>query len=225
MHLKKPPVHEVVFQVDFEDPCLDYTVELSTLRQELIEDYPRIEALGASKLPLGILDPFSRHRLLSKDGKHLVHLGETVIAVNTLAHKDFEVFMNEVKKVLNVHKGMRPYSRIKKMGLRYINKLSNPTDLGQVLAFSLQNPPLGKDTNPVVFAHLFLFKEGDDSFQIQANKKEEDNFFYLDLDFFTRNLNLEYDVKSILNWAKKAHTRINDGFEKSLNPTFLKSIQ
>ena len=45
-------------------------INIYEMLKELLKDYPLVEPLGGSKLPMGILEPFSRHRFLSSDKKN-----------------------------------------------------------------------------------------------------------------------------------------------------------
>jgi uncharacterized protein (TIGR04255 family) len=224
--LKKSPLVEVVLELRFEQNWgnYDYSIELANLIASLKEHYPNIKPQPAAQLPARFPEPLVRHRFLSKDGKHLVNLGEFLISINTLDYDVIDTFLKEINLVLEKHSANETSKKILRKGLRYINKLEFTKE------FNLQNILATKIAYPLYFektcvgqSHLFIssFAEGKLNTRITQNPGEE--FCFLDLDFFNDQPS-DYSIKETLGWVTKSNEHISQAFTTTLNNKYYNSL-
>jgi uncharacterized protein (TIGR04255 family) len=230
--LSKPPLIEALFEIVFDLSGLqyDYTVELSKLHAELSKDYPDIATLPASKLPFGIPDSIVRHRFVSTDKKKLINLGENVMSVNTIEYSVFKDFMKQITSVISKHISVSSERKIRRLGLRYINKLElHDIEEQNILSYDTKYPEFLKGDN-TAFEKLYVFQLNGDKMNYRISKNSQPNHtnsLILDMDVFRtfEDKPVDYDMEFIKTWVNEAHEHIKESFVGSLSSTYYELLK
>lgn len=163
----------------------------------------------------------TRLQFLREDETALIQVGPNLLAVNHLRpYPTWGRFQKMIKSSLAVYREVAYPKALKRIGLRYINRLEIPEAEVRIEDYILAVPQIPEPV-PQVFATWiqrveipFVDSNGMMVMQSGLVKHEEPNkiTFLLDLDFITldvRDINLE----NATNWLEKAHAAVEKTFE------------
>lgn len=227
MQLSNPPLVEALLEIKFDVPwdAYDYAVELSDFRSAVKGEFDTVEQVpGTEMLPLKFPEFVTRHRLFNGKKSKLISFGENLISYNHLDYTDSSDYFSDLEKVLGLYDSVKQKDKISRIGLRYIDKLpiKDGISIDEIFTFGLQYPENLSNVVAFDISYLNEFKKGD--FQrLKVVKNPNENFIFLDTDFFTSSLN-DFDVKKIMSWAQDSHRHVAETFEKSLTKKYYKTL-
>ena len=165
----------------------------------------------------------TRVNFTTKDGQKLVSVGSDVLSVSGLApYEGWEKFEPRIREAFNVYVGVVKPSAVRRVGVRYINKIGIPRDdRGATLELPeyFRCGPASIGELPPIVRSLFMRIEHayEDEAKLvltfgTAKSAEGTQGFLLDLDVVSEpetNLGLE----SALPWVQKLRDREREAFE------------
>ncbi len=228
-----PPIVEVVCEFRFvpSEPW-DLTVP-GLLYDRLREKFPRKRLLKvfegeATAETSGIRQEIrltDRMQFLREDEKAFVQVGPDLLAVNHLApYPTWEGFVPLVQDAFDGYRAVAQPSGLRRIGLRYINRIvipGNPLELADYLNF---RPFIGPDL-PQMMSGFILgvqspFDDGRDILRLQLTTDEPDEpdslAVLLDMDYFLARPEA-VSLPTALDWAEMAHGRVQEVFEACLS--------
>ena len=226
---QKPPLVEAFCEFQFGSESWDWTIP-GLIYQIISDRFPKKRTVKRLELQInpatkelipGAQGDTERLQFLSEDETLLVQAGSNMLAVNSVAKyppwRDFRVLIHEM---FNVYREIANPTSIKRIGLRYINRIQIPEVKFDLATFFNLEPKL-PDELPENLASLFMRVElpnPSDSgililtFGSAPEKLKDQSAFILDLDFSTTP-NPDVKFESQQDWVDAAHTNIETAFE------------
>jgi uncharacterized protein (TIGR04255 family) len=229
---KDPPIVEALCEFQFvPSQPWDLTV-LGLFYREVKSEFPKrrqlnpfqvsfkAEAQGASVQ--NVASQGDRMQFVREDERALVQVGPDFVAVNHLKpYPNWEVFKQMIERVLEVYRQITNPQAIRRIGLRYINRLEIPEQHEiEIERFLLAVPTVPNDV-PQVFGSWMQrveipFPEATGLLVVQSssihNEGQQGVVFLLDLDFVTLQAEL-VGLDSAMEWVERAHDEIEKTFE------------
>jgi uncharacterized protein (TIGR04255 family) len=226
---QKPPLIEALCEFQFISDSWDWTIP-GLIYQQINQRFTKKRQLSKVEFELKqdskdvsqrIRGDVERIQFMNEDESQLVQVGPNLLAVNSVASyphwSNFRVLIHEM---FDVYRNIANPSSIKRIGLRYINRIDIPEATLDLSTYFDLEPKL-PDQLPHDFASLFMRIElpylSDSSvfiltFGSAPEKSNDQSSFILDLDFVTRaNTNILFETCE--NWIENAHTNIEIAFE------------
>jgi uncharacterized protein (TIGR04255 family) len=220
--LSRAPLVEAVFELR-ADTEGSITVLPGKMAVALEADYPEVKETEAARfLAIAPLPPeagfAATHQFRASDGKGLVQLGPMGLTVNAIAYPGFDAFRAAVSKVLDTYHAHASVVSVRRLGLRYVNRLAPPEDLLlSGLTVSLTWPTI-QDASVKSVALRGIFGYSDPKGQLAIAIAAPAQFSaprqagrLLDLDFSSEPL-CAMTAADILSWVDKAHDRVYQAF-------------
>ncbi len=220
--LKNPPLVEAIFEIRY-DP-VDNLADVAARLGSVLNDYPEFEDLNVPPIPKEVPEASGivRYRYRSSDRSRLYQVGTGVLSVNILKYSDFSDFRKTIKEVLDQHQKIVPAQYIKRLGLRYINKIQlrekSPND---VLNLGCSVPEGFPDS--LGWNSQFIFLSEGKQLKVQTAYSKDTQEVLLDLDCFSGGL-FAYNKDQLMGWTDSAHQQVEGLFIKSLAPSYLADI-
>lgn len=141
---KNPPIEEALCEFRFAPgQDWDFTIP-GKLHTELGDDYPgspqqqkviEVELRGEGDEPVRYGEKLSMVQLVTKDGKRIVGVGPDVLSVHMLRPYQYvseqggwDEFRTRIEKALEAYWEVAQPEGVKRIGMRYINKIVVPED-------------------------------------------------------------------------------------------------
>jgi len=163
-------------------------------------------------------------RLLSKDGKALVQIGPDTLSINKLKpYKTWPDYFSSIKKILKIYNSTFHPKGYKRIGLKYVNKIDFDQKMIEPEDYFNIYPVVPKELAEDYFnlrMHAELPYDETDRMILQLilvpPSRPDQISMVLDLDYVLTKQGA-VKIGESEEWLKKAHTRIEDAFEKCIN--------
>jgi uncharacterized protein (TIGR04255 family) len=221
------PIIEVACEIKFEDDFDDLMI-YGKIQDKLRNKFVKSKLQSYQNIVLektdGRVEPksieFKLQQFLTDDEKTLVQVGSDVLTINKLKpYNKWEEFLPDIKTAYDAFIEATNLKKIKRIGLRYINKINFKEPLRNIEDyFSFRpeaNNALGKRSGPLVAGMQFDRNNNADIMKITLASTEADpgfkDSFILDLDYFQVD-SQEINASTILKWIDNAHAELDLAF-------------
>ena len=230
---KNPPLVEALCEVEFErgTPPWDLTLP-GLIYKELETEFPdrketqgfEIDISPGRETPVKEFRRSGKLQFWREDKTALVQVAPYLLVVNVLRpYPKWDGFSRLIENNFKIYQRVTEVSRIKKLGLRYINKIElegSPVKFEDNFNF---RPHIGEglpqNYGQFITGIKTTFNEKSDEMlvELRGNEKPEHNGFSvrLDLYFYTRVCDL-VKTEDVFGWVENAHTEIENAFESIL---------
>jgi uncharacterized protein (TIGR04255 family) len=237
----KPPLIEAVFEFRFtQTPDWDLSIP-GSLYQKIQSRFPIKESVNEAQVEFELDPQKSPQPKISHSQSELVRFWDqekttfvvskrNVISIHCV--KDYgtwDPFFEKIKFLFEQYQQIPTELRIERLGLRYINKFSFNKE-----GFKLSDKFIFK---PDTSGLDFLQEEGISAIQCGVISRDGDNFikiqlnsvhapenkidFLLDTDYFKEG---RIAADTVNDWLVAAHTKIEETFNKALQPSTFESF-
>lgn len=227
---KNSPIVEAVCEFIFEKvPTWDITTP-GIIYNEVKTVFPNKETHAVQRVNITTKEPspktqimqFDLARFLSEDKKTLMQLGNDTLTVSRLkpytTWSDYKYYIDYAFNTLNQNIEL---SSIKRIGLRFVNRIEIPSDKIKLEEYFKFRPFLGDDLQKKEFTSfiigcIFPIADERDACKVELNVAVPENkgtsAFILDLDY---SLTKPDSIKLVqsLKWVENAHEGIEGLFE------------
>jgi uncharacterized protein (TIGR04255 family) len=227
---ENPPLIEALCEFQFEsNQTWDWTIP-GLVYDKVREDFPKKKQQNivemAARIEKDEVTPsikggMGRMQFLREDETALIQVGPNLLVVNQLRpYSTWGKFQKMIKSCLAVYRDVANPKALKRIGLRYINRLEIPEAEVRIEDYILAVPTIPEPV-PQVFATWaqrveIPFANSNGMMVIQSGlSKHEDPtklVFIIDLDFITLNVK-EINLENSTNWLEKAHDAVEKTFE------------
>lgn len=225
----RPPVIEVVAEFRFV-PSAPWDLTVPGLVYERLRgQFPHKRLLKvlegeAAAEATGFRQEFrlaDRMQFLREDEKAFVQVGPDLLAVNHLApYPTWEGFRPLIQDALQAYMAVAQPKGLRRIGLRYINRIvipANPVELADYLNF---RPFLGAGLPQRIGDFILGLQspcgDGRDILRLQLTTDEpatpDSVALFLDLDYFMAHPEA-VPLHAVLDWIEIAHLRVQEAFE------------
>lgn len=234
---KDPPILEALCEFQFEPsqpwdltiPGLFYSEVKSEFPKRRSFDPFRVEfqVEGQGQIAQSMGSGTDRMQFMREDERALIQVGPDLVAVNHLRpYSNWETFKQMIERALSVYRQVAAPQAVRRIGLRYINRLEFPQQPSvEIERYLLAVPAVPSDV-PQVFTSWaqrieIPFTEANGLLVLQSRSVPEEGqegiAFLLDLDFITLQAQL-VTLDSAMEWVERAHDEIEKTFEASVTP-------
>jgi uncharacterized protein (TIGR04255 family) len=230
---QEPPIVEALCEFQFISNNWDWTIP-GIIYQQVYQRFPKkrqvrqveVKVMPETKeVSQAIPEIVERIQFSSDDGHQLFQVGPNMLAVNCVGFypkwSDFSVLIHEM---YDIYRSIANPSSIKRIGLRYINRIEIPETRFEISSYFNIEPKL-PDEIPNNYVNLFMrielpFTSSNGilalTFGSTPVKKVDQSSFILDLDYSTQpNLNIEFEMCG--SWVENAHSDIETAFEACIS--------
>jgi uncharacterized protein (TIGR04255 family) len=230
-----PPLIEALCEFQFEPgqpwdwtiPGLIYDKVKSEFpkkeEQNIIEMAVRAEQ---SNITPSIKGGVARMRFLRENKSALIQVGPDLLVVNHLVpYPTWNEFKKLIKDMLDIYQSIGAPKGIKRVSLRYINRLDVPFSQVEIEDYLVAVPRVPSSV-PQVFATWLQrveipFPDSNGIMVLQSGSIRQENrtnpSFLLDLDFISINPK-DISVDNAMRWVEKAHEEVEKAFEACITP-------
>ena len=232
---KNSPITEAVCEFQFgRDSAWDLTMP-GLVFTKLKKTFPTRRQLQQvafaipirDKVPAGILKPADQVQFLRTDEKALVQLAPWTLSIHMLRpYSSWENFVPLIELALGAYrKGAAPKS-LRRVGLRYINRLEIPRETLELADYFEFAPSIGsrlpQEHGSFHIGVDFPHQEHRDNLKIQLGTTPAERpgglAFLLDLDYFVVRAG-EVSFADVSDWVEIAHAHIEHAFEGCIKDT------
>jgi uncharacterized protein (TIGR04255 family) len=226
---KSPPLVEALCEFQFASENWDWTIP-GLIYQEIKTRFPQKRQVNRVEFEIASLQGqvsqqvkgnADRMHFLNADNTALVQVGPDLLAVNHLQpYPHWENFRPLISEMFGVYQRIANPKSLKRIGLRFINRIEIPEKSFQISDFFMLEPRLPNEV-PHQFKTVFMRVEipyfTDPGLLILTfgsvdSDQPDKSAFILDLDFATLpDTQLSFD--GCENWIESAHTNIETFFE------------
>lgn len=228
---ENPPLIEAVCEFQFEpSQPWDWTIP-GLVYDKVKKDFPKKKQQNVIEMEAHVehdeLMPsikkgsVARLQFLREDETALLQVGSNLFVVNHLRpYPTWEMFREMIKDGLAIYRDVANPKALKRIGLRYINRLEIPESQVEIEDYIRAVPTIPEPV-PQVFATWIQrveipFEDSNGLMIMQSGllKHEEPNkvVFLLDLDFITLNVQ-EVKLENVTDWLEQAHDAVEKTFE------------
>jgi len=227
---ENPPLVEALCEFQFESSqSWDWTIP-GLVYDKIRKDFPKKKQQNivemAARIEQDEVTPsikggVNRMQFLREDETALIQVGPNLLVVNQLRpYTTWGKFQKMINSSLAIYRDVANPKALKRIGLRYINRLEIPEAEVRIEDYILAVPTIPEPI-PQVFATWiqrveipFVDSNGIMVMQSGLLKQEEPNKvnFILDLDFITLDIR-EVKLENATNWLEKAHDAVEKTFE------------
>lgn len=226
---RNPPIVEVICEFRFQPtPQWDATA-LGLVYKRLEADFPLRRPLRQVGVQvqmgpelLSLQQQLEEGmRFLRRDERAFVQLQPHRISIHHLApYPHWEGFKPLIQKGYQAYRAELPESRLRRIGLRYINRVALPdphADLSEYFTiYPFIGPGLPQDFSAFGLYLLFTFEKDRDALHLRLGSEQpgEEGFstILLDLDYFLVQED-SIPAQEALDWIEQAHQHILSVFE------------
>jgi uncharacterized protein (TIGR04255 family) len=224
-----PPIIEALCELRFE-PSLPWDLAIPGLLYEKVQDdFPKRRQVRAfetsvSASPEGVeqqVRTADRMQFLREDERALIQVGPDLLAVNHLKpYPTWQEFLPLVQKGFSAYREAANPKAIRRIGLRYINRIEIPgpsVDMEDYFLFyPFVGPNLPQEHGPFIVGIQIPYEGARDVLRLQlANASAETPDVVpvmLDLDYFLTKPG-EVPLAAISEWLEIAHNHVEEAFE------------
>lgn len=225
--LKNSPIVEAVCEFKFADSTDDLTI-YGDLRGSFINEYTKKKSItreeSSPKEENGKLVPNIRkmqlQQYLSEDEKSLIQVGKDILTINKLKpYSTWSDFFPKIEKAFKNYIKVAKLNKIKRIGLRYINKIqfsdSSFTFKDNFKFLPSYDESFGEKIGPFFVGVHYPRNFEKDMLKIELTNAEPEEGYIkaviLDLDYFTKDI-AELTVDNSLEWLKKLTPKLRQHF-------------
>lgn len=190
-------------------------------QQNIVEVELRMEQEElAQRLKGGV----ARMQFLREDERALIQVGPDLLTINHLKpYPNWKTLRGMIVHALDVYRQVAAPKGIRRIGLRYINKIEIPEPRVEIEHYLLAVPKV-PEAIPQVFATFVQrveipFEPANGMLILQSGSvrdaSREGTAFMLDLDFFTL-LADKVTLDSAIEWVERAHDEVERTFEECI---------
>ncbi len=239
--LKNAPIIEAVCEFKFVTPFEDLTI-YGTLGNSLKDKFPKKRIATRLDVALENADGKIQQRIieqklqqfLSEDEKTLVQIGPDILTINMLKpYQNWDIFYSCIKMAFDSTIKNGDTYRLKRIGLRYINKINlNTTNLDLDEHFNLtpqfDEEYFGPDVGSYIVGVQFPRQDNRDLLKISLSNTIPDPDFKmahtLDIDYFILKMEGINEGEAI-DWVATAHDEVEKAFLNIVSPKLLKDFE
>jgi uncharacterized protein (TIGR04255 family) len=222
----KPPLVEVICEFQFST-SVEWDPAIPGLMFEALQtEFPKRKVAKTFTVSFPSPEaakavPSDRLQFWSPDDTTLVQISPQLLAINRLApYPGWEVFYPNIQKAVDAFIRVAPGIRdVKRVGLRYINRVHFPHDkvrLGDHFNFYPQSPePFTSVKNFQATVDVELV-EPRDNLRVQLHSirpKGEGNYITLDLDYSRSAVGSQISFEECQQCLQSGHTSLDEAFE------------
>lgn len=239
--LKNAPMVESICEFRFDPSGWDWTIpgqlfdkigtEFSVRSQVQAMDL-QIQPDPSKPALTSIHTTPDRVQLKRPDGTAMVQVGPYILAVNHFRpYPGWAEFKSLVMKIYSEYMGLVDKTEFQRVGLRYINVISIPSQQFEIGKYITLDPPLAGPLNRRLDGFYQRYEIAYDSpkgtliHQTGIQIVEEGKAIMLDLDFVSTEVGNIEDPESVPQLIDSAHDRLHEAFVGSLNPEFYEKLK
>lgn len=229
---KDPPILEALCEFQFE-PSQPWDLTIPGLfYREVKSEFPIRHQFNPFQISLqtdlpgasiqNVAGNADRMQFRREDDRALIQVGPDLLAVNHLKpYSDWKTFKQMIERALGVYGQVADPQAIRRIGLRYINRLEFPGQHQlEIERFLLAVPTVPSDV-PQTFSSWaqrieIPFVEANGLLVLQSRSAFEEGqdgiAFLLDLDFVTLQPEV-VKLDSAMEWVERAHDEVEKTFE------------
>lgn len=226
-----PPVIEALCEFQFESDSWDLAVP-GLIYKQVEGTFPKrrsakVVSLSLSPQKEGIeqeVQTEERVRFLREDENALIQVGRCFLAINHLEpYSSWHEFLRLIELGLTAYREIAAPKRIRRIGLRYINRIEIPEksiELEDYFHFRpFVGPELLQDIDAFICGIQVPFEGSRDTLKLQltstTTKDPNITAAILDLDYFLVKPGAVV-LDNVLEWVDAAHERVVECFEASI---------
>lgn len=234
---RKPPVIEVLCEFQFEpDTSWDLT-KIGLIYEEVKDTFPK--RLQLQSLPFAadaveiVEQTMPLMRFQRSDDLALIQVAPNFLAVNHLKpYPSWKNFLLLIEKGLNAYRKAVDPTSIRKVSLRYINRIEVPSTNFTLEKYFQFRPFLGSAKLHNIAAFTIgvqiPFEDDKDTLSLQLTSLNNDNpnliTMLLDLNYFLAKPE-EIGWNTITQWLHIAHNHIEETFEECITEELRKTFE
>lgn len=226
---KNPPLIEALCEFQFEpDQPWDWTIP-GLVYDKIKKEFPKkkqqkileMEFRAEQEISQTVKGGIGRMQFLREDESALVQVGPNLLVVNHLTpYPTWNKFQEMIKNGLAVYNEVANPKALKRISLRYINRLKIPQSEVRIEDYILAVPTIPAPL-PQVFATWIQrveipFEDSNGVMAMQSGsiRHEVPNSiaFLLDLDFVTLDIQ-RVNLENAMEWVARAHDEVEKAFE------------
>ena len=227
---KFPPLIEALCEFRFEPSQLwDWTIP-GLVYDKIRNEFPKKKQQNVIEMGVrttqeditpSIKGGIARMQFIREDESALVQVGPDLLVVNHLRpYPTWGEFKTMIENALRVYQTVVSPKNVRRIGVRYINRLEMPTQQVEIEDYLVAVPKVPPST-PQSFATWLQrveipFDEANGLMILQSGsvKQEEQSnpSFLLDLDFITLDSKM-VSLETAMEWVEVAHTEVENTFE------------
>lgn len=228
----QPPLIEALCEFQFSSENWDWTIP-GLVYQKIGERYPNKRQVKmvefelqakSSEISPRVRGDADRMQFLTTNESELVQVGQNMLAINFLQpYPKWRIFRSRIAEMFDMYKDIAHPAAIKRIGLRYINKIEIPASVFDLSEYFNVQPKL-PDQMPSNFGSVFMRTEvpyGPNAglliltFASNPSEKPDNSSFILDLDFATFGEH-GCQFENYFEWIEKAHEFVETAFESCI---------
>ncbi len=227
---KRPPVAEVACEFRFEPGEPWDMIMPALIYDKLREEFPEREPVkqiatsvsgdeGGAQPHLAVM---RRMRFKREDGKAIVEIGANYLLASHLRpYPGWEKFLPLVERVFSTYKEVTSPKGLRRVGLRYVNKVEFQEERVKLEDYFDFYPFVGdglpQDHGPFICGIQIPFEDDRDILRLQMESAAPDQpgnvtAILLDLDYFLARAR-GIGLPDVFEWLKKAHAHVVETFE------------
>jgi uncharacterized protein (TIGR04255 family) len=173
-----------------------------------------------------------RYRFKNVDGTRLCQLGNGILSINFLKYEGFDIFAQEVLRLVELHDSVFHPQTYRRLALRYMNHFPYSQDRSPISLLSwLVKLPEDEEHQVVSNVQQVLLNKGNVGFQSvvvaypQMNQAQQ-SIILLDIENFLHfQQPVEANSEALAGWIQEAHEQVWNAFTTALTPDFLEEIR
>jgi uncharacterized protein (TIGR04255 family) len=229
--LTHAPLVEALFEARFEPP-MAYGLLPGQLFDRLRSDFSEPQELSAANLPVDLpsemMPTVVRHRFTTPDGGRLFQLGNGILTVNHTGYQRFGPLNDDIRKVWGAFVGVTGDLSLKRLGLRYINRIDLlQHDWNDIVTAKYELPAsAASKVSARRLSYLLLYEADRLNLTLADATVDGRPMLHLDLDYYLPDASeIKSDIDSCLAWVKQAHDVIYQIFKDLLTPEYFEEIR
>lgn len=226
---KNPPIAEAVCEFRFQGSSeWDWTI-LGLVYQQIKAEFPKKRQEKAFEINIapvegriekGVGDSLSKMQFLREDDSAMVQVGPDLLGVNVLPpYPGWETFESLIQKQFEVYSNIAHPVGLKRIGLRFINKIAFPTKGIETTEYFNYYPRIPTTVEqvhgPFSMSVFHLYESERDALRVRighATPQGEHLVILLDLDYYLTQPG-KVELSGTLDWVRAAHDRVESMFE------------
>ncbi|MEA1979662.1 MAG: TIGR04255 family protein [candidate division Zixibacteria bacterium] len=241
---RKSPIIEAVCEFRFDDEKEWDLTAPGLIYNQIKREFPNKRQKQQYDLQIGRPKDEIAHKIeksgitqfVSNDENNLIQLGEHFITINTFSpYNGWDNYLPKIDIGLQSYFEIINPTKIKRIGLRYINKLPFEKSTVELKDYFQFYPNVGDssiDNYSSFITGIQLPHENSigtrDITKVMLNsleeKKQEGLIALLDIDHFT-NIGIEIDISKIKEWLNSSHSRVIEIFEACIKDSLREKFE
>ena len=230
---ENPPIIEALCDFRFEKTEWN-AISPSKIFEAIKKDYPDIKQINFHALqPDGKLLIESRTQFVKKNKEGIVQFTNQLLSVHILKkYSSWKEFFPEIKKMFHLYSSITNPNKIKRIGLRYVNKINigeSFLDLQRKLKLF---PYIGKsfsNCKEFEFGTTLGYEDDRDFLNLTQRTvpvvKDVGKSIILDLNYYSDKFKENEGSDTFFNWIDNAHTNLENAFEDCITDELRKELK